>query len=83
MMRRCRHVRSASARREPRPRPPTARSMPSIDYVKAQYKEQFNLVWLDQITDERSQALAVTKQFSEETTSRRSRNWSRSPRRSN
>jgi osmoprotectant transport system substrate-binding protein len=36
------------------------------DYVKAQYKEQFNLVWLDQTPMNDSQALAVTRKFSEE-----------------
>jgi osmoprotectant transport system substrate-binding protein len=36
------------------------------DYVKAQYKEQFNLVWLDQSPMNDSQALAVTRKFSEE-----------------
>ena len=51
---------------QPRPRPRAAWSRPCLDYVKSQYKEQFNLVWLDQTTDERSQALAVTQQFSED-----------------
>ena len=36
------------------------------EYVKAQYKEQFNLVWLDQTPMNDSQALAVTRKFSEE-----------------
>ena len=31
------------------------------DYVKAQYKEQFNLVWLDQSPMNDSQALAVAR----------------------
>ena len=35
-------------------------------YVNAQYQEQFNLVWLDQTPMNDSQALAVTRQFSEE-----------------
>jgi osmoprotectant transport system substrate-binding protein len=36
------------------------------EYVKEQYKEQFNLVWLDQAPMNDSQALAVTRKFSEE-----------------
>ncbi|HEY7034837.1 MAG TPA: glycine betaine ABC transporter substrate-binding protein [Thermomicrobiales bacterium] len=35
-------------------------------YVKDQYKAQFNLVWLDQAPMNDSQALAVTRKFSEE-----------------
>ncbi|MEA2595018.1 MAG: osmoprotectant transport system substrate-binding protein [Thermomicrobiales bacterium] len=35
-------------------------------YVKDEYKAQFNLVWLDQTPMNDSQALAVTRQFSEE-----------------
>ena len=35
-------------------------------YVKGQYQDQFNLVWLDQTPMNDSQALAVTRQFSEE-----------------
>jgi osmoprotectant transport system substrate-binding protein len=35
-------------------------------YVNQQYQEQFNLVWLDQTPMNDSQALAVTRQFSEE-----------------
>jgi len=48
----------------------TPTSDPRVDavyqYVKAQYKEQFNLVWLDQTQMNDSQALAVTKEFSDE-----------------
>jgi osmoprotectant transport system substrate-binding protein len=36
------------------------------EYVKEQYKTRFNLVWLDQTPMNDSQALAVTRQFSEE-----------------
>jgi osmoprotectant transport system substrate-binding protein len=35
-------------------------------YVKDEYKKQFNLVWLDQTPMNDSQALAVTRKFSEE-----------------
>lgn len=35
------------------------------EYVKAQYKEQFNLVWLDQAPMNNSQALAVKKDFAD------------------
>jgi osmoprotectant transport system substrate-binding protein len=37
-----------------------------FDYVKVEYKDQFNLVWLDQSPMNDTQALAVTKQFSED-----------------
>ena len=37
-----------------------------FDYVNQQYQEQFGLVWLDQSEMNDSQALAVTRQFSEE-----------------
>ncbi len=36
------------------------------DYVKQQYKEQFDLVWLDQSPMNDTQALAVTRKFAEE-----------------
>lgn len=36
------------------------------DYVKAQYKEQYDLVWLDQSPMNDSQALAVTQEFAQE-----------------
>jgi osmoprotectant transport system substrate-binding protein len=36
------------------------------NYVRDEYKAQFNLVWLDQAPMNDSQALAVTRQFSEE-----------------
>ena len=35
-------------------------------YVQAQYKEQFNLVWLEQSEMNDTQALAVTRKFAEE-----------------
>ncbi len=37
-----------------------------FQFVKEQYAEQFNLVWLDQSQMNDTQALAVTRQFSEE-----------------
>lgn len=36
------------------------------DYVKAQYKEQYDLVWLDESPMNDSQALAVTQKFAQE-----------------
>lgn len=37
-----------------------------FNYVRDEYKSQFNLVWLDQTPMNDSQALAVTRKFSEE-----------------
>ena len=48
---------------------PTAAEDPSTavyDYVKAQYKDQFDLVWLDQSPMNDTQALAVTADFAKE-----------------
>ncbi len=36
------------------------------DYVKAQYKDQYDLVWLDQSPMNDTQALAVTQEFAQE-----------------
>jgi osmoprotectant transport system substrate-binding protein len=46
---------------------PAANAVDAVyEYVKEQYKTRFNLVWLDQTPMNDSQALAVTRQFSEE-----------------
>lgn len=37
-----------------------------LQYVRSEYQSQFNLVWLDQTPMNNSQALAVTRQFSDE-----------------
>jgi osmoprotectant transport system substrate-binding protein len=67
-------VDAALAAATPSATTPDAMGTPTADprvdavfqYVQAQYKEQFNLVWLDQSQMNDSQALAVTRQFADE-----------------